>query len=79
MSKKIYIFIFKDETYTKRDFGQDGFEIICPFRLLHLHQGSLAKQTCGTRGQGSIPGLAGPISEIGYLLLQSREMAEMPL
>ena len=29
--------------------------------------------------RGSIPGLAATISEIGYLLLPSRDMAEIPL
>ena len=29
--------------------------------------------------RGSIPGLAATISEIGYLLLQSRDLAEIPL
>ena len=29
--------------------------------------------------RGSIPGLASWISEIGYLLLQSRDMADIPL
>ena len=34
---------------------------------------------CGARGLGSIPGLAATISEIGYLLLSSRYMAEVSL
>ena len=37
---------------------------------------------CGARGlqvPGSIPGLAATISEIGYLLLRSRDMAERSL
>ena len=33
----------------------------------------------GARGPGSIPSLAATISEIGYLLLLSREMAERSL
>ena len=34
---------------------------------------------CGARRPGSLPGLATWISEIGYLLLPSRDMAEIPL
>ena len=34
---------------------------------------------CGARSPGSIPRLATWISEIGYLLLPSRDMAEIPL
>ena len=34
---------------------------------------------CGAEGRGSIPGLAATISEIGYLLLPSRDMAERSL
>ena len=34
---------------------------------------------CGTSGPGSIPGLTATISEIGYLLLPSRDMAERSL
>ena len=34
---------------------------------------------CGATGRGSIPRLATWISEIGYLLLPSRDMAEIPL
>ena len=34
---------------------------------------------CGARGPGSILGLAATISEIGYLLLQSRDIAEISL
>ena len=34
---------------------------------------------CGAEDQGSIPGLAATISEIGYLLLPSRDMAEKSL
>ena len=34
---------------------------------------------CGARGPGSIPGLAATISEIGYLLLPSRDMVEISL
>ena len=34
---------------------------------------------CGARGPGSIPRLATPISEISYLPLLSRDMAEIPL
>ena len=35
--------------------------------------------TFGARGPGFIPGLAATISEIGYLLLPSRDMAERSL
>ena len=34
---------------------------------------------CRAEGGGSIPGLATWISEMGYLLLPSRDMAEIPL
>ena len=34
---------------------------------------------CGARGLGSIPGLAATISEISYLLLPCRGMAEITL
>ena len=34
---------------------------------------------CGARGPGSISGLAATISEIGYLLLPRRDMAERSL
>ena len=34
---------------------------------------------CGVSDRGSIPGLAASISEIGYLLLPSRDMAEISL
>ena len=34
---------------------------------------------CGAEGRGSIPRLAATISEIGYLLLPSRDMAERSL
>ena len=34
---------------------------------------------CGARGRGSIPGLAATISDIGYLLPSSRNMAEIQL
>ena len=34
---------------------------------------------CGAEDRDSIPGLAATISEIGYLLLQSRDMAERSL
>ena len=34
---------------------------------------------CGTRGPDSIPSLAAWISEIGYLLLPSHNMADIPL
>ena len=34
---------------------------------------------CGARGQGPIPGLAVTISEIDYILLPSRDMAEISL
>ena len=33
----------------------------------------------GARGPGSIPGVAATISEIGYLLLPSRDLAERSL
>ena len=42
--------------------------------------GRVAKlSACGARGPGSIPRLATLISEIGYPLLPSRGMAELPL
>ena len=48
---------------TKYTWGSDGVS----FKLL----------ACRVGGQGSIPGLTTTISEIGYLLLPSRDMAEI--
>ena len=52
-----------------------------PFQLYHGSSGGVVVKllACGAEGRGSIPGLAATISEIGYLLLPCRDMAERSL
>ena len=58
-----------------------SFEVLhvplCPWRSSGCEVVKLL--TCGARGPGSIPGPAATISEIGCLLLSSRDIAEISL
>ena len=47
--------------------------------MLHLSGGGRVVKLLACGARGSIPGVATWISEIGYLLLPSRDMAEIPL
>ena len=65
---------------TLNDISAFLFAVISETWYLILFGAAVIKLlVCGVSGWGSIPSLAATISEIGYLLLPSRDMAEISL